>query len=92
MPQRDIIAAMALRQNKMAELVRITHGRKEAWAFCLKIGIDSTRNLEIYLRRHGVVDGHVWTYGELANEYGVSRPRIVQICQRTERLLQEWSV
>ena len=81
---------MALRKNKMAELVRIAHGRKSAWAFCLKVGIDSVRNLEIYLRHMGVHDGRIWSYGGLAAEYGFSRPRAVQICQRTEKLLRAY--
>lgn len=81
---------MALRKSQMAELLRIAHGQKESWAFCLKAKIDSVRNLEIYLRRHGVYDGHMWTYGEIAAEYGISRPRAVQVCQRTELLLQAY--
>jgi len=90
MPECDTIRVMALRKSKMEELMRIAHGRKEAWAFCIKVGIDSVRNLEVYLKKMGVWDGHVWTYGELAKDYGFSRPRAAQVCQRTERLLQAY--
>jgi len=70
------------------ELVQIAHGKKDAKAFCRKAGIDSVRNLEIYLKKSGVWDGHEWTYGELAKAFGFSRPRAVQICQATEKHLK----
>lgn len=72
------------------ELIRIAHGKKDAVAFCKKVGIDSARNLEIYLKKLGIWDGHEWTYGELSKEFGFSRPRAVQICQRTERHLKRY--
>lgn len=76
---------------KKLELVYIAHGKADPVAFCKKIGIEQCRNLEIYLKRMGLADGHIWTYGELANEYGVSRPRVVQICQRTETLIRRFA-
>ena len=73
-----------------AEMIQIAHGEKDGEAFCKKVEIDSARNLEIYLKKLGVWDGHEWTYGELSKEYGFSRPRAVQICQRTEKHLKRY--
>ena len=73
-----------------AEMIQIAHGEKDGEAFCKKVGIDSARNLEIYLKKLGVWDGHEWTYGELSKEYGFGRPRAVQICQRTEKHLKHY--
>ena len=72
------------------ELIGIAHGNGDAIAFCEKAGIDSVRNLDIYFKKLGLQDGHQWTYGELAEAYGFSRPRAVQICQRTERWIQRF--
>lgn len=72
------------------ELIRIAHGKKDPIEFCKKVGIDSVRNLEVYLKRFGLIDGHIWTYGELAEAYGFSRPRAVQVCQRTEKHIKAW--
>ncbi len=77
-------------KNKEQELIRVAHGRKEAWAFCLKVGIDSVRNLEIYLKKTGVYDGREWSHQAIADEYGISRPRSVQICSRTKLLLRKY--
>ena len=81
---------MVTKRDQMLELQRVAHGQKPMWQFSLKVGIDSPRNLEVYLKHLGVVDGHVWTYGELSREYGFSRPRAVQICQRTEKWLKAY--
>ena len=90
MPQCDIMMAEMRMKNQKAELMRIAHGSKDPWQFCLKVGIDSVRNLEIFLKKSGIWDGHEWSHGELAEEYGISRPRSVQICARTRALLKEY--
>lgn len=74
--------------NVFNEMVGIAHGDGDASAFCEKAGIDSVRNLDIYFKKLGLQDGRQWTYGEIANAYGFSRPRAVQICQSTERHLR----
>ena len=90
MPQCDIIMHEMRMKNQKAELMRIAHGSKDPWQFCFKVGIDSVRNLEIFLKKTGTWDGHEWSHGELADEYGISRPRSVQICARTRALLQTY--
>ncbi len=76
--------------GELRELVRFAHGTGEGWAFCMKAGIDCVRNAEIYIRKLGLYDGRQWSYGDLANEYDISRPRAVQICQRTAELLKRY--
>lgn len=71
-------------------LLKLAHGEADAEEFCRASSINSSRNLEIYLRKAGVWDGHYWTYGELANEFDISRPRVVQVCRRTEVLVKKY--
>jgi len=78
------------KHGALCELLKIAHGEKDGWAFSFKAGIDSQRNLDVYIRKLGLFDGREWSYGDLANEYDISRPRAVQICQRTARLLKEY--
>ena len=76
--------------EKLRILLKLAHCGGDISGFCKEVGINSERNLQIYFRRFGVIDGHLWSYGELANEYDISRPRVVQICQRTNLLLKRY--
>ena len=75
--------------NNFNELIGIAHGNGDAVSFCTKAGVDSVRNLDVYFKKLGLQDGHQWSYGELADAYGFSRPRALQICRRTERCIRD---
>lgn len=72
------------------ELLKIAHGDGDMQALCAKAKINSVRNLEIYLRKIGMLDGATWSHEQIANEYDISRPRSCQICSRTAKLLKEY--
>ena len=88
----DIIHIMNGKEyiKRTQELLKVAHGEDDPIAFCNRAHIDSVRNLEVYLKHAGLIDGHYWTYGELASAYNFSRPRAVQICQRTEKHIKEY--
>lgn len=90
MGQNGIITDMEIRR-KRDEIVQVAHGESDPVAFCRKAGIGSVRNLEIYLRKSGIYDGSAWSHADIAAEYGISRPRSVQICARTENLLRAYT-
>lgn len=68
-------------------LLDVIHGNMDPGRLLRKMGV-SRRNWRILLRRMGLDDGTVWTLGELAQAEKVSRPRIVQIVQRTLELFR----
>ena len=45
----------------------------------------SERNWALFMRRSGLADGTVWTFAQLANEYGIARPRAHQIVASTRK-------
>lgn len=77
-----------MRAEREQELLRVAHGDEDLMEFCRKVGIASVRNFEIYLRKSGIFDGREWSHGDIATAYGISRPRSVQICSRTECLIK----
>jgi len=77
-------------KDREQELLRVAHGGEDPWAFCLRVGIDSVRNLGLYLRKSGVYDGRAWSHRDIAEHYRISRPRSVQICARTEAMLKAY--
>lgn len=77
-----------MRTEREQELLRVSHGDEDLMEFCRKVGIASVRNFEIYLRKSGIFDGQEWSHGDIATAYGISRPRSVQICSRTECLIK----
>ena len=77
-----------MRAEREQELLRVAHGDEDLMEFCRKVGIASVRNFEIYLRKSGIFDGQEWSHGDIATAYGISRPRSVQICSRTECLIK----
>lgn len=79
-----------MRTAREQELLRVAHGEEDLKVFCQKVGIESVRNLEIYLRKSGIFDGREWSHGDIAAAYGISRPRSVQICIRTECLVKTY--
>ena len=79
-----------MRTEREQELLRVAHGEEDLKVFCQKVGIESVRNLEIYLRKSGMFDGREWSHGDIAAAYGISRPRSVQICMRTECLVKTY--
>ena len=79
-----------MRTAREQELLRVAHGEGDSREFCRKVGIASVRNLEIYLRKSGIFDGREWSHGDIAAAYGISRPRSVQICTRTEILVKAY--
>lgn len=56
----------------------------------LKMANISTRNWTMYMRHRGFDVGEAWSFAQLAEEYGCSRPRAYQIVSRTEEKFEEF--